>query len=814
MQKLDLSSNWQFKQLPSEADPLGESGTPDGWYAATVPGTVHTDLMRADQIPDPFWRLNENDVQWVGQADWLYRCTFDVPGDLLAPPYLDLCFDGLDTFATVWLNGTPILKSDNMFVPARIAVKQWLKAAGNVLIIRFESALLRGHTIESQYGPRQVWNGDTSRLYVRKAQYHYGWDWGPTLLTAGLWRPVRLEAYSVRIVDLNPVVALSDDLSRAEVDIQIELAGDYANGELRIEILDAQGATADSFTANTDQPTLSLKRTLDQPALWYPNGYGEHPLYTVKASLGEDTKSVRFGVRRLRVVQEALTAEPGTSFYFEVNHIPLFSGGANWIPADSFTPRIDRETYQRWLDLAVDAHMIMLRVWGGGIYEADTFYDLCDERGLLIWQDFMFACGIYPAEPWFVESVRAEVTANVRRLRHHACLALWCGNNEDYQIAESFGLYDSTVTEALQTSNFPARYLYETVLPELTRALDPSRFYWPGSAYGGKSVQDSTVGDRHTWDVWHGVRDDYQAYPKYEGRFVSEFGMEAMPVLATIEAFTQPEDRATHTTVMEFHNKATIGPTNLDYYIQKNLPIPNNFNDYVYATQFIQSESTAAAVNGWRRRWGGPGHYAVSGALIWQLNDCWPVTSWALVDYALRPKPAYYRARRCFAPLAIDLALDGTISVVNGTTDLVDTTLNIQVFDLTGACLHEESRDVTLLPSRAAEQGRFDTAQPVTHVFLINKQGQVTARGTFWAGRAKDYAYPDPGFKVARIDADTLRISVDRPARGVFIQAQGLDAQWSDNMIDLLPGDPQTLTAPGVGHAALTLQSVGHTVRL
>lgn len=807
MQALNLATGWQLKARDAAHELPLDFTIGDGWLPATVPGTVHQDLLGAGRIPDPFTRLNEHDVQWVGTTDWLYRLSFDIPAEMLAEPHLDLCLDGLDTFASVWLNGHHILTSDNMFVPARVAVKALLKPTGNTLHILFESALRRGRALEAQHGHLRAWNGDTSRLYVRKAQYHYGWDWGPTLMTAGLWRGARLEAYPSRIVDIHTPVTVSDDLARATVPVSVTVDNPAAVDSVGISLYTPAGEllAREMLPSAAGRETHSHTFNVSNPQLWYPRGYGGQPRYRVVVEMSRggrviEAHELRLGLRRLRLVQEPITGEAGTSFYVEINNVPIFCGGANWIPADSFTPRVTADDYRQWLRLAADGNMVMLRVWGGGIYEEDTFYDLCDEMGVLVWQDFMFACGMYPAHPDFLASVRAEAEANVRRLRHFASVVIWCGNNEDYQVAESINAYDPSFNGDFVHSPFPAREIYERLLPEVCAQLDPTRPYWQGSPYGGKSVHEQSIGDRHTWEIWHGPMADYHDYVDYHGRFVSEFGMQAAPESRTIEGFTAPEDRTPHSAVMVHHNKATDGPKRLEHYLSANLPPVTEMDDYIYKTQFVQSEAVAAAVNGWRRRWGGPAQYRTGGALVWQINDCWPVISWALADYHKRPKPGYFHFRRRLAPFVVGARQhDGSVDVwaVNGTLDAAEFDLDIQFWSFAGERLTHERQRINLAPNRATELGKFAAAAELqTGVVLslrLMRGDEVIARACAWPEPAKSVPLPDPDLKIVRADPCTLRLSVTRPARGVRLTADH-DLRWSDNMLDLIPGDEQLVS--------------------
>lgn len=822
MQHLPLTDDWSVKQRDSARPLVDDLAAADGWLPARVPGTIHQDLLAAERIPDPFWGLNERAVQWVGEADWLYRCALDVSAELLDAPLIDLCCDGLDTFATVLLNGAPVLSSDNMFLPQRVAVKQRLRAGRNELAIVFESALRRGKALEAEHGAGIVWNTDASRVHVRKAQYHYGWDWGPCLITAGIWQPIRLEAYATRIAELHCPAEIAPDLQHATISARVTLEGQLATdgATVQLQLWDARGQLLDQSSRPVGDGDVRHSFHIDQPALWWPRGYGDQPRYRVTATLQvpgqpDDRAELRIGLRRLRLVQEPLVDEPGQSFIFEINNTAIFCGGANWIPADSFTPRVTDELYRQWLQAAADANMVMVRIWGGGIYEADAFYDLCDELGLLVWQDFMFACGIYPAHPVFQQSVRAEAAAQLRRLRHHPSIVLWCGNNEDYAIAEANGLYDPTFSGDWTTTRFPARQIYERLLPELCAALDPERPYWPGSPWGGSSSGDPTQGDRHTWDVWHGPMAPYGDFPRYEGRFVSEFGMQAAPDLRTIAAFAPPDELHPQSRTLEWHNKAPDGPRRLAVYLSDTLRVADDLASYVYATQFVQAEALGAAYRGWRRRWGGPGRYAVAGALVWQLNDCWPVTSWAIIDAALRPKPAYYVIRRELAALVVGLTRTEqgiTAWAVNGTTSPVSVELYLTAWSLGGEARGTARRAVTLAPNATTELGLVELpvdAQTVLGARLLDDTA-VLARATCWPEPFKYLALPDPEIGVAYEAGEQVRLWAPRPAKGVWLDG-GDGVAWSDNMIDLLPDEERVIAAAGLGARKVRAHALGVT---
>ncbi|GCE18268.1 glycoside hydrolase family 2 protein [Dictyobacter kobayashii] len=612
MKYRDLTDNWQLKQRTPEVELSADFMATESWLPATVPGVVHLDLLAAGQIPEPFYGLHEQQLQWIGERDWLYRTTFELTAQELAASELTLCFDGLDTYATVWLNGVQILTSDNMFVPQRVSVKSLLRVGQNALHIVFASALLRGQQLEAQYGKLPLWNGDSSRLYVRKAQYHYGWDWGPVFMTAGPWRAVRLESYDARLAEVHCPYEIAEDLASAVLPVNVRLENPAQAGaqEVHFALYATSGDVVAEKTLNVQGKTEAETRfELKQPELWWPHNYGKQPLYrlvtTLRGPQGElDRHELRLGLRRLRLIQQPLQETAGSSFYFEINNTPIFCGGSNWIPADSFTTRISRERYRQWLQLAVDGNQTMLRIWGGGIYEDPAFYELCDELGLLVWQDFMFACGLYPAHAEFQQSVRAEAEANVRSLRHHPSIVIWCANNEDYAVAESKGVSDPQITEHFEQTAFPARALYEQLLPEVCAQLDPTRPYWRGSPYGGASSSDPTVGDVHVWSVWHGGI-PYQNYAKLAGRFVSEFGMQAFPALETIQGFAPAEELYPQSRTLDYHNKADGGPRLMAPYLVDNVRVPADLEGQIYVTQFVQSEALGAAIRGWRRRWQG-----------------------------------------------------------------------------------------------------------------------------------------------------------------------------------------------------------------
>ncbi|WP_293914352.1 hypothetical protein [Deinococcus sp.] len=808
---------WQLRALTPGTDLQAALNEAAEWLEATVPGTVQQDLLRHDVIPDPYLGLNENEVQWVGETDWLYRTTFTVDEGSLAQPNVELVFGGLDTVCEVRLNGQVILKTDNMFVPERVDVKALLRPADNELLLHFSSPLRESRAREAHYGVRAAWNGNASRVYLRKAQYHYGWDWGPVILTSGPWLPIELHAYSARLGEVAAPVTLAG--GQASVQLTATVVGEQAGVSVHAELRGPDGG----LVAQTQGDSAALN--VPDPQLWWPHGYGAQPLYTLSVQLRRgdellDEQIQRLGLRRTELRQEPVEGEAGVSFTFAVNGTEVFTGGANWIPEDLLLNRVTPGQERARIQQAVDAGMLMLRVWAGGIYETDSFYDACDELGVLVWQDFLFGCGMYPAHPEFLASVRREAQAAVKRLRHHASLALWCGNNEDYQIAESVGAGDFSGQADLAQSAFPAREIYERLLPEICADLDPATAYWPGSPYtpGGPAAPagattDQTKGDRHTWDVWHGSMAPYGDYGKYEGRFVSEFGLQSAPAMSTILSFTQPADRHANSRVMEHHNKAGDGPRRLAVYLSDTVQPPADFAEWVYDTRLVQAEAMVAAYRAYRRRWGHAGKRAVSGALVWQLNDCWPVTSWALIDSHGLPKPALYAVGRELAPVAVGAERhSGELSVWICSSKLETQAVEIEldVFSLTGEPLHHHLSSEVAAPNATTELSIGIPALKDDAVVFVRafQHGVELSRAALWPEPLKYFALPDPELSVqlmTTVQGDQLSVGARLPVKGVWIDA---GAALKGNHFDLMPGERVSVTLPG-GSVPVTVRAVG-----
>ncbi|KFY02058.1 hypothetical protein O988_02383 [Pseudogymnoascus sp. VKM F-3808] len=825
-----LEKGWSFRQANSE-----EPFRP----VLQFPTVTHLDLMHHGLIPDPRKNLNARDVQWVGEREWIYKTTFDVIEVTGSKDVRQvLVFEGLDTHCRVSLNGELLLKTDNMYLEWRVDATDKIRTGPNELELHFESTFLVGKQLEKDQGfINKFWNGDSSRMNTRKVPCHYGWDWGPTLLTAGPWKPVYLETFAARISDLGIDVEITDNLESAFVTVIVDVEGEIKSGiDCVVELFDPSGQSVARGTTQAGKPH---RFSVSKPSLWYPLGYGDQPLYTVKATLGNnlDTVSKRTGLRLSELVQRPIPKQKGLSFFFRVNNIPIYSQGTDWIPPDVFLPRMTKQRYRDWLSLAAKGNQNMIRVWGGGIYEDNAFYDICDELGLLVWQDYMLGCGAYPWHDYLLKSIKAEAEYNTLRLRHHPCIVLWCGNNEDYMFAEIHKLeYDMNDdnSENWIKSNFPGRYYYEVTLKEVVERLSPRVPYHLSSPFGGSYSNDPTVGDIHSWQVWMAdqPRYPYQDYEKLTGRFVSEFGMKSLPGMRTINSLiTNEAERYPQSETMDSWYMAPEDQRTLSMYLVDNLRHGNDLASYSFATQVIQSESTDYSLRAFRRLWRGPGREECAGCLIWQLNDCFPAASWSLIDSELRPKLAYFITRRNYAPLLVgatrrvketrsnefthvDIKRQTHVELWASNLGLasVDGDLEVTFVKVAdGEHVHRSTKPVTLAPNRSTE---LDTAQfptvhqdspssLVVHVRLLERgSGRVLARYTEFPQPLRHNNFSDANV-VLRPLGDGLSWAVGvngGVAKAVELSVASDDNVFADavsfdnNCLDLIPGDEQVVT--------------------
>lgn len=662
-------------------------------------------------------------------------------------------------------------------------------------------------------------------------------------MTCGPWRPINLEVYESRITDLWADIHVDKSLKSATVTAHAPTEGSASKVLYDILLGDSSVASQEVNAGS------SATFTIADPELWYPTRYGKQPLYTIKATLKDgneetDTKSKKVGLRKAELIQRPLKDQPGTSFFFEVNNIPIFCGGSDWIPADNFIPRISKEKYHDWVKLVADGNQFMIRVWGGGIYEEQAFYDACDELGILVWQDFMFGCGNYPAWPELLASIQREAEENLKLLRHHPSIVIFAGNNEDYQFAESVNLtwdQENHDAESWLQTDFPARYIYEKILPDACRKLAPAVYYHPGSPWGGKDTRDPTVGDIHQWNVWHGTQEKYQNFDSLSGRFVSEFGMEAFPNIKTIDAFLplgrDDPDRYAQSSTIDFHNKAEGHERRIALYLVENFRYaPDPLEAFVYATQLMQAECLASAYRLWKRQWKGPGREYCAGALVWQTNDCWPVTSWAIADYYLRPKHAYFTVRREMADLTLGVTrrehrhpdpdnkysrvavkvqtkIEVWASNLLPRDDVQDVDCVLRAWDVeTGEQTHDEivlAQGITLPKNQSTEvaalevpvrrEGAGDEGRTVVAVYLVDADGKQLARYVNWPEPLKYLHLQKPKELRADLDVDrgVIAIAAEVPVKGLALECDDEGVRFEDNLVDLVPGETVEIKVSG-----------------
>jgi len=820
-----LQAQWSFRLLPGNAQGKAHPEAAQ-WQPASVPGAVHTDLLAARRIPDPYVGAPEAGLQWIGLADWEYQARFDVDAATLARAHAELVFEGLDTFAEVSLNDQPLLRADNSHRTWRAPVQGRLRANGNVLRVVFRSpisTLLPGvqampHKIAgnypSPYGdePRDAMVGN----FVRKPGYHFGWDWGPRYVTAGIWRPVRLESWNAQRITNVAVQTTALDAQRAALLVQVEVEAAAARqARVQVEMLDPDGRVA----ATVEQPAalragvqvLSVPVQLAQPRRWWPVGHGEQARYTVRARVDDGSRdaaerSIRTGLRTVELRRED-DAKGGQGFAFVINGVPIFAKGANVIPFDMFPARVDPARIRRELTAARDANMNMLRNWGGGYYEDDAFFDIADELGLLVWQDFMFGGGMQPGyDPAFRANVVAEARDNVRRLRGHPSVVLWCGNNEEETAWKDWGHgRDLKAADPAFAARVWQGYV-DLFGNDLRRVVAEDGLgvpYWSSSPSNDLDTvaNDSTRGDKHYWQVWGNPALPVQAYLRETPRFMSEYGLQAWPVLRTLDGIIPAGERQVDSATVKAHQKFMAGEGNqrLLQYVEREFGTPRDFADFVYLSQVMQAEGIELAAL----------HHRASrpytmGSLYWQLNDVWPGASWSSIDYAGRWKALHFHAKRFFADHAVAALRDEGVTRVSLLNDLqkpLKAQWRLRVMDVDGDQVSKQQHAVTVPALSSLEVGRFGdaellgTADPARTVAVVEllDGSRVLSRQVVYFAAAKDMQLPKTQIDsrwTQDSDEIVLELRSSQLARGVWVEFEGMDATLDDNAIDLVPGEP------------------------
>lgn len=770
-------SDWQFQY--------------DGeWHAAAVPGNNFSDLLNHGFIPDPFYGTHEDSVQWVAEREWVYRTTFSSS----AVKNQSLLFKGLDTYAEVFLNDSLILKSDNMFLSYEVEVSSLLRAE-NELKIHF----LPPHKEEERKIAALGYElPGGSRVFTRKAGFHYGWDWGPKITPAGIWRPVELLSWEAARLTAVSIQQESITAGKAVLAVKLNVEVEE-DGVYQVQLNDS--IYQEDLSEGLHQ--LNYPYVIDKPQLWWPVGHGEQHLYQIELSLLKEQQvlqkqSKKIGLRSIELITEK--DERGESFYFEVNGKAVFMKGANYIPQDNLQNRVTNKDYRALLQDAIDANMNMLRVWGGGIYEEDIFYDLCDSLGILLWQDFMFACAMYPSDSLFLENVKEEARQNVERLSHHPSIALWCGNNEISEGWHRWGWQDAYTEAQKETIWKGYQKLFQGILAEANQILP----YWESSPMLGRGdLQHQFQGDAHYWGVWHDA-EPFTNFEKKVPRFMSEFGFQSFPELSTIAQFADSSQWSLESEVMKSHQKHPRGNTLILEYMAREYPVPSDFDEFVYASQILQAEGMRIGLEAHRRS-----QPYCMGTLYWQLNDCWPVASWSSRDYYGNWKALHYAAQEVFEPLALSLSMDEegfidlwAMSEVDST--IVDTFV-VRLYDMQGQELwptHEEAVKIT--DGAQLLKGKMDHYSEGQFMICELKKQGVKSK-TLFTSLVKEMNIEQPNIQTTW-KGDTLTLSTDIPAFQVYLH--GLEGRFSDNFFTLLPHQEKKVMVQAVKKSNLQIYTL------
>lgn len=792
-EQVNLGGAWRMREADSQT-----------WHSAHVPGSVYADLMADGTMPDPFWRENELDAFKRMKKDYVYQRAFTVTEAQLAHAHVELVCEGLDTLAHVSLNGREIAFADNMHITWVWDVKEQLHAGENTLEIRFDSPILYCAKKAEEAPGWESSDATPGFRHLRKAHCMFGWDWGPRLPDAGIWRPIFLRTWDTARLE-NALMLQAHHDGVVDVTIRPEIAGESA-WSAEITAPDGEVLTLPETTA------AEQVITIEHPQLWWPNGLGKQPLYRVTVRLATgDMRVWRIGLRTMTISREK--DEWGEEFCHVVNGMKVFAMGADYIPEDNILARVTPERTRRLLEDCKAANFNAIRVWGGGYYPDDAFYDICDKLGLMVWQDLMYACAFYDLTPDFERSIRAETHQNVARLRHHASLALICGNNEMemFMAGANSALINHRTWEFVPT--YPHHItdyvkMFEYILPAIVKETAPQTYWWPASPSSGGNFDapnDENRGDNHYWDVWHGEK-PFTEYRKFFFRYASEFGFQSFPCLKSVKQFTLPDDRNIFSRVMERHQRNQAANGKILSYLSQTFRYPNSFDDLLYASQLMQAEAIRYGVEHWRRNRG-----RCMGAIIWQLNDIWPVASWASIDYYGRWKALHYAAKRFFAPVMISAEEEGELSqnpkineyhpapleksfrlnVCNETLRDVTGEVVWALRTPDGEIVRQNQQTLTIPAMSAKWLDKVDCADAsltghyVSFAFVVDNV--AVSEGTCIFCAPKHFEFIDPRLTV-ETHGDTIIVTSHAYAKQVWLESEDADLLLDDNAFDMNPG--------------------------
>jgi len=807
-----LHDTWSFRQEGR-----------DTWHPAVVPGNNFSDLLRHHLIPDPFYRENEKEVQWIEQENWAYYTTFHCSEEDSALPGQVLVFEGLDTFAEVYLNGTHILTADNMFRAWEVSVQGILVSGDNRLEVVFTSPLKKVASRAARKGFIYPAGNDHSAenlsVFCRKAPYHFGWDWGPRLVTSGIWRPVKLHLFTHTRLKHCALSTLQANEEGGMVQSEWELEALHA-GTITLDLDLGEGlwTFSEQVTVEKGHNAFTFSYKLPRAQRWWPVGEGEPVLYSVQRSVHDDSgvrklPTEQFGLRTVQLIREA--DADGHSYYFRVNGRSVFMKGANYIPQDNLLDRVGEEQYQKCFTDTLAANMNMLRVWGGGIYEDDIFYELADRYGILIWQDFMFACTLYPGEDDFLESVREEAVYNLKRLKKHPSLALWCGNNEIAVGRDYWGWQkDYGYTDA-QYDGMCEEYdrLFEELLPQLVTQYDPTLDYVSTSPlYDYSQVEKYKDGDVHYWGVWH-EEEPFVTYLDHVPRFMSEYGFQSFPTLPSVRQYTKPEDWSIDSAVMQLHQKHPRGNGIIQKYLLQEYRPPRDFASFLYLSQVLQAKGIRMAIEAHRAA-----KPFCMGTLYWQLNDCWPVASWSGIDYYGRWKALHYAVQQAYQETIVAIRTEQpgwSAHIITDAPSGWEGVCRVTYCDLAGnEILRKEqaftvTRDVVERMSLARFESAFrqKNAPPGYLRAVLKKGDQVIYERQLLPCPVKKVELPAPRVTWGVSDhseGTALTLQSATFVKNIYLWLGETTAHFSENFFDLLPGKPKTVIVRGIKPSAFS----------
>ena len=778
-----LDGDWQFSKV---GDTL--------WMPGNIPGTVQADLLSLGKIPDPFKLNNEDSIQWVSEKNWQYKRSFSVSQEILKKKKHFLKFEGLDTYASVYLNDSVILKANNAFRSWEIDLSDVLKAE-NELRIQFQSP----DSIEKAEAAKLDYElPEAPRVFTRKPQFQYGWDWGPTIKTIGIWKNVTLTSFDIaRCTDVFlETKSITDSLAEIVARLTIETLDD---NKITVEITNrnTNESLLSSFEISPNQSQYEIPFMIKNPKLWWTHNLGDPFLYDIDIELKLGSKKIerytkKLGIRTIELITEKDSI--GESFYFKLNGKPVYMKGANYIPQKIMHPEIVQEKYVKLIDDVVSANMNMLRVWGGGIYEDNFFYQLCDAKGVLVWQDFMFACAMYPGDPNFIENAKQEAVENVKRLRQHPSIALWCGNNENSEGWHRWG-WQNGKTEAQKQEIWSGYYaLFNHILPRVVDSLNPAVDYWESSPkFGRGDPRYQFEGDAHDWWVWH---DGYpfEHFEEAVPRFMSEFGFQSFPSYETIQYFTEQDSIDISHPAFATHQKHKRGFQLIRDYMGRDFPVPENDEDYVYVSQLVQAYGITKGIHAHRRA----KPYNM-GTLYWQLNDCWPAVSWSSIDGLGNWKALHFKAKKSFENLLISTEAKNdsvSIYIVNDSFSEVKNSLEFELLDFSGKSICKESTVFTSKPDSSLEAAVFSTTN-----CAFNSSASVLrikfgdAEYYHYFVKPKDLELQPSAVKTQINKTKTgfsASLSSETLQKDVFLSTED-QGMFDDNFFDLLPNTPKTV---------------------